>query len=149
MSQRNMLKNVYMYTLKNCSFLKTENNSSWVNIAHFWDKTHIIALELIKNTSNDISHFSISVTELEFQSIGCLASHFLITFIRKLTQMPILTLFSRILDGLTEKKLTLLDFPLKNKTSTNFISLQSKFISKKCQKVRSLDEKAKQIVLRH
>ena len=35
------------YTLKKCSLLKTENNSSWVNFTHFLEKTDLLALELI------------------------------------------------------------------------------------------------------
>ena len=46
-----------------------------------------------KNTSNDNFHFSVSVIELEFKTIGFLGHHFFIVFIRKLTQMLILTLF--------------------------------------------------------
>ena len=34
-------------TLKMCSLLKIENNSSWVNFTHFREKTHLLALELI------------------------------------------------------------------------------------------------------
>ena len=59
-----------------------------------------------ENTSNDTFYFSVSVVELEFQPIGFLASHFFITFIRKWTQEPILTLCSRILGDLTEKRRT-------------------------------------------
>ena len=35
------------YALKKCSLLKIENNSSWVNFTHFWEKTQILVLELI------------------------------------------------------------------------------------------------------
>ena len=35
------------YTLKKCSLLKIENNSSWVDLAHFPEKTHLLSLELI------------------------------------------------------------------------------------------------------
>ena len=62
--------------------------------------------------SNDIFQFSVSIIELEFQPIGFLTHDFFITFIRKLTQMLILTLFSRILGGLTEKQGTQYDFLL-------------------------------------
>ena len=65
-----------------------------------------------ENTSNEIFPYSVSVIELEFQPIGFLGSHFFITFIRKLTQMLILTLFTRILGGLTKKQIALCDFPL-------------------------------------
>ena len=65
-----------------------------------------------ENTSNDAFHFSLSVAELEFQQISFLAYHFFITFIRKLTQVLILTLFFRVLGCLTEKRKTLTDFPL-------------------------------------
>ena len=57
-----------------------------------------------ENTSHDISNFSTSVIELEFQSISFLTRHFFITFIGKLIQMLILTLFSRILGGLIAKR---------------------------------------------
>ena len=57
-----------------------------------------------ESTPNDIFHFSVSVIELEFHKIGFLTRHFLITFIRKLTKMFILTLLSRILGGLTERR---------------------------------------------
>ena len=56
-----------------------------------------------KNMPNDFFHFSVSGTKLEFQQIGFLMCHFFITFIQKLTQMLILTLFSLILGGLTKK----------------------------------------------
>ena len=36
-----------IYTLKNCSLQKIDNNSSWVNCTHFREKTHLLALELI------------------------------------------------------------------------------------------------------
>ena len=65
-----------------------------------------------ENTSNNVFHCSVSVIEFEFQLIGFLASCFFVTFIRKLTQMRILTVFSRILDGLTEKRRTQFDFML-------------------------------------
>ena len=52
-----------------------------------------------KNASNDAFHFSASIIEFEFQPIGFLVCHFFITFIGKLTEMLILALFSRILDG--------------------------------------------------
>ena len=35
------------YTLKKCSVLKIENNSTWVNFTHFREKTNLLALELI------------------------------------------------------------------------------------------------------
>ena len=35
------------YTLKKCSLLKIENNSSWVNFTHFREIIHLLALELI------------------------------------------------------------------------------------------------------
>ena len=57
-----------------------------------------------KNMLNNVFHFSVSITELEFQLIGFLAYHFFITFIQKLIQMLILTLFSGILGSLTEKQ---------------------------------------------
>ena len=77
-------------------------------------KVHEIKMHdyLNENESNDIFHFSVSVIELEFQPIGFLLGHFFVTFIRKLTQMLILTLFSRILGGLTGKRNTLCDYPL-------------------------------------
>ena len=50
--------------------------------------------------------FSVSVAELEFQQISFLAYHIFIAFIRKLTQMFILTLFFRISGGLTENRKT-------------------------------------------
>ena len=65
-----------------------------------------------ENLSNDIFPFSVSVVELEFQLIGFLACHIFITFIRKLTQMLILNLFSQILCGLTEKLRTQFEFLL-------------------------------------
>ena len=37
----------YLYTLKKGSFLKIKNNSSSVNLAHLWEKTHLLALEFI------------------------------------------------------------------------------------------------------
>ena len=37
----------YKYTLKMCSLLKIENNSSWVNFTYFREKTHALALEFI------------------------------------------------------------------------------------------------------
>ena len=48
--------------------------------------------------------FFVNIIELELQPIGFRARHFFITFIRKLTQMLILSQFSRILGGLTEKR---------------------------------------------
>ena len=36
-----------MFTLSMCSLLKIENNSSWVSSAHFREKMHFLALELI------------------------------------------------------------------------------------------------------
>ena len=36
-----------MYTRKKWSLLKVENNSSWVNLTHFREKTHLLALESI------------------------------------------------------------------------------------------------------
>ena len=54
--------------------------------------------------SNDIFQFSDSDIELEFQPLDILACSFFVTFIRKLTQMLILTLFSQLLGGLTEKQ---------------------------------------------
>ena len=35
------------YILKNCSLLKIENNSSWVDFNHSREKTHLLALELL------------------------------------------------------------------------------------------------------
>ena len=35
------------YTLKKCSLLKIENNSSRINFTHFREKTHLLAHELI------------------------------------------------------------------------------------------------------
>ena len=69
-----------------------------------------------ENTWNDTFHFSVSVVELEFQQIGFLAYHFFLPFIRKLTQVFILTLFFRILGGLTEKRI----FLYRNKNFFNF-----------------------------
>ena len=79
----------------------------------FWWKCMKFGCMIIKekNTSNDIFHFSVSVVELQFQPIDFLACHFFINYIQKLTQMLILTLFFRILGGLTEKRKTLCDFP--------------------------------------
>ena len=57
-----------------------------------------------RNMSNDTFPFSVSVIELEFQQIGFLARYFFISFIRKLTQILILVLFSGILGGLTAKR---------------------------------------------
>ena len=35
------------HTLKKCSFLKIGNNSFSVNFTHFWEKTHLLAFELL------------------------------------------------------------------------------------------------------
>ena len=56
--------------------------------------------------------FSVSVVELEFQQISFLIYHFFIPFIRKWTQVLILTLFFRILSSLIVKRKILSDFPL-------------------------------------
>ena len=53
------------------------------------------------NNQNTINFF-VSVIELELQPAGFLGCHFFITLI-KMTQMLIFTLFSQILDDLTEK----------------------------------------------
>ena len=37
----------YLFKYKMCSFLKIENNSSWVNFIHFREKKHLLAFELI------------------------------------------------------------------------------------------------------
>ena len=42
----------FFYTLKMCSLLKIESNSSSVNFTHFREKTHLLALELIFDSSN-------------------------------------------------------------------------------------------------
>ena len=56
---------------------------------------------------SNIFHFSVSVIELEFQHvIGFHAQHFFFPFIRKLTQMHILTVFSNTVSGLAEKAKT-------------------------------------------
>ena len=65
-----------------------------------------------ENTANDAFHFSVSIVELEFQQIGFLAYHFFTPFIRKLTQVLTLTLFSRILGGLREKQKRQSNFPI-------------------------------------
>ena len=44
-----------------------------------------------ENTYNDTFHFSVSAVELEFKQISFLAYHFVMTFIRKLTEVLILT----------------------------------------------------------
>ena len=74
-----------------------------------------------ENTSNDIFHFSITVIELEFQRKGTFECKFFITFIRKLTQMLILTLFSRIPGGLCE----LLKTPLRLFSNAHWLKRNS------------------------
>ena len=44
-SSENQNKNIC--TLKKCSLLNIENNSSWVNFTHFGEKTHLVPLKLI------------------------------------------------------------------------------------------------------
>ena len=89
--------------------------------------------------------FSVSVIELEFQPIGFLARHFFITFIRTLTQMLILTLFSRILDGLTKKTINAVRFSIiKIRMLVICMHLRSKLTSEICQEIGNSDEKTEQ-----
>ena len=94
------------------------------------------------NASNDSFHFSVSVIQLELT--GFLACHFFVIFIRKLTQMLILTLFSRTLDGLTEKRKTLCCFSIKIRISIFFMQLQSKLTSEMYRKIGGFDGKTEQ-----
>ena len=82
------------------TYFLTKVRKIWIH--NYWNE----------NTHNDTFHFSVSVVELEFQQISFLTYHFFITFIWKLTQMLILTLFSRILSALAGKWKILSDFPL-------------------------------------
>ena len=66
----------------------------------------------IKIRQINFFYFSVSIIELEFQPTGYLVFHLFMTFIQKLTQMPILILFSLMLGGLTEKRQTQFDFLL-------------------------------------
>ena len=95
---------------------------------------------LLTYAHNRPATVSATVTELEFQSKGEPFSR--ATFIRKLTQMLVLTLFSRILDGLNEKRRTQFDFLYK--ISIIFMHLLSKLTSEIYQKLGSFDEKTKQ-----
>ena len=102
------------------NFLRLFSNAHWLNQsylctleAYFLTKVHEIWMHDYENEkASNIFHFSVSVIKLEFQPIGFLACHFFITFIRKLTQMLISTLFSRILGGLTEIRWMQFDFLL-------------------------------------
>ena len=42
-----MIKSVIVSEIKQCSLLKIENNSSWVNFTQFREKTHLLPFELI------------------------------------------------------------------------------------------------------
>ena len=98
-----------------------------------------------ENTSIDVFHFSVSVTELSFNRQVFLACQFFIIFIRKLTQMLILTLFFRILGNLTEKRQTLFN---ENKNINKIYAFTIKIDLRMCQKVGSLVEKQSKTVSR-
>ena len=97
-----------------------------------------------ENPSNYIYQFSESVIELEFQPIGFLGRHFFITFVRKLTQMLILTVFFRILAGLTEKWRKRSIFYYKNKNIYNFYALTIKIEFRNVSEKGGLDGKTEQ-----
>ena len=78
-SNTHWLEKNFLCTFKACFFTKVHKicNSDYSN----------------ENTSNGPFHFSGTAVVLEFLQISFLAYHFFITFIRKLTQVLILTLF--------------------------------------------------------
>ena len=45
--EKDIRKKTNTYTLRMCSIFKIENNLSWVNFTHFWEKMHLLAFELI------------------------------------------------------------------------------------------------------
>ena len=79
----------------------------WTFVAYFLTKVHENWMHDYgsENTTNDVFYFSVSAIELEFQPIDFLACHFFITFIRRLTQMFSLILFSRTMSGLKDTRL--------------------------------------------
>ena len=102
-----------------------------------------------ENASNDIFHFSVSIIELEFQPIGFLAWHFFVTFIRKLTQTLILTLFFRIMGKFNIKRKNTVRFSIiKIRLCIIFIHLRSKLTSEICPKAGSLRGKTGQNCLK-
>ena len=100
------------------------------------------------NTSNDIFHFCVSVTEFEFQPIGFISCHFFTSFIQNLMQMLIFSLFSRTLGSLTENDKPCLIFHPKNKNIYKFyeftIKTDFRNMKKYITKVGILDGKTKQ-----
>ena len=42
-----------------CTLLKIENNSSWVNFTHFWEKTHLSEFEMILVSSSWLLYVNI------------------------------------------------------------------------------------------
>ena len=113
------------------SFL-TKMHKIWIH--DYWNK----------NASNGTFHFSVSY-RTQFHRINSLAYHFFVIFIRKLSQVLVLTLIFRTLDDLTEKRKTLSDFPsYKIRISIVFLRLRSKLTSEMCPKLRSFDEKTEQ-----
>ena len=63
-----------------------------------------------KKISKEALQFSASIIELTFQSIGFFTCHFFVFLSKKLAQMLILTLFTRISGNLIENRQTLFDF---------------------------------------
>ena len=102
-----------------------------------------------ENTSNNIFHFPVSIIELEFQPIGFMTCNFFVTFIGKLTQTLILTLFSQILEGFNRKaKNNVRFFFIKIRISVIFMHLRSKMTSEICLKAGCLHGKAEQNCLK-
>ena len=88
-------------------------------------------------------HFSVSIVELEFPPINFLACHFFTTFIRKLLQMLILTLFS-VFGWFNRKNADTVRFSIiKIRIFITFMHLRSKLTLEICHEVGSLEEKTK------
>ena len=129
-----------LFVLK-CPLIEAKFSNSFLKLI-FWRKCVKLGCMIIEMKIRVMTFLFISITELEFQPIGFLVCHFFAILIQKLTLTFILTLFSWILDGLTENTVRFSII----KISIIFMHLWSKLTSEICQKKKVWAEKQSKTV---